>query len=978
MRGQMTVGVLLLWGLLLVPRPGDAQSITSGSIAGVVRDTTAAVLPGVTVEAASDALIEKVRAVVTDDQGQYRIIDLRPGTYTVTFRLTGFSAVKREGVALTTGFTATVNAELAVGSLEETITVSTETPVVDIQNVRSQTVLPQQVLDAVPTGKTISGYATLLVGAVLPPGAQDVGGNRGEVSTSFAIHGGRASDLKLMLDGMGFNSLQGTGGGGSRNFVVNQVSTEEITLQTGGMSAESETGGVQLNAVPKEGGNTFSVYSLVNYTNGDLQASNLTDALIARGFTTETPVEKVYDYGFGLGGPIKRNSLWFYTGHRWWGAQQPIGGLSGGFFNATQDTWFYTPDLSKPAHRDNYVRDNNIRVTWQIGKQKLSVADYNQHACNCYGLLAPGRSPEAAQRFFWNPDNVSQAVWTYPATSRLLLQAGASYHVVNNNVKPAPNVRPEDIAVLELSTGLRYKARGELDSTAYGVRSTALAQQRFSVSYVTGSHGLKVGFLIQEGKQDSPREIHQAVMYTFNLGRPTSVTQFATPYLSRFKLMPNLGVYAQDQWTVQKLTLNVGLRVDYLRGYVPETNLDAGRFVPARNFARVDDVPNWKDFSPRLGAAYDLFGDGKTALKASLGKYLAGEASSAAELNSPVNATVSSATRTWDDANRDYVPQESELGPLSNANFGRTIITTRSSPDVITGWGVRGFNWEGSASLQHELRPGIALNVAYFRRWYGNFTVTDNLELAPSDFDPFCVTAPADQRLPGGGGNRICGFYDISPAKFGRTNNLISQASNFGEQTEVFNGVDVTVNARFGGAGLLSGGVSTGRTVTDNCSVVVDSPQKQFCRDTVPFSGQTQLKFNGIYPLPWNLQASATFQSLPGIPISASHVVGNAAIIPSLGRNLGACGSRPVCTSTVTIELMEPNTRFEGRINQVDVRLTRNFRVARARLQGMFDLYNVLNASPVLAMTTRYGSAWLQPNQILGARLFKFGIKVEL
>ena len=272
--------------------------------------------------------------------------------------------------------------------------------------------------------------------------------------------------------------------------------------------------------------------------------------------------------------------------------------------------------------------------------------------------------------------------------------------------------------------------------------------------------------------------------------------------------------------------------------------------------------------------------------------------------------------------------------------------------------------------------PGLALNVAYFRTWYSNFAVTDNLAVTPADYNPYCITAPVDSRLPGGG-NQICGLYDITPAQFGKIDNLVSQASHYGKQTEVYNGVDVTINARFGAGTVLSGGLSTGRTVTDNCAVLVDSPQHRFCHVTLPFSAQTQFKLSGAYGLPWDVQASATYQNLPGIPITSSYVATNAEIRPTLGRNLGQCGTSATCNATATIDLIEPNTIFEDRIRQIDFRLSKAFKVGRARLQGQFDIFNAFNASPILAENTRFGASWQQPTQILGARLFKFGAQLN-
>ena len=353
-------GLVLMLLTILRPDAISAQTLTSGSIAGVVRDTTGAVLPGVAVEAASPALIEKVRTVVTDAQGRYQVVELRPGTYSVTFTLTGFNAVRREGIQLTTGITATVDAELRVGELAETVVVSGAAPAVDIQNVRSATVLSRERLDTLPSGKSTPAYSAMIVGATVSRTAQDVGGNRGESVGAMSIHGSRDQDTKLLLDGMRYNHALGASGGAFRFISINQAYVEEVALETGGMSAESETAGVQLNAVPRDGGNTYRVYFVASGTGPALQGTNLTDDLRARGLTAAPEIRKIYDVGGGVGGPIKRNRLWFYTAHRWWGASEYA---PGNYFNSTPNTLFYTPDLSRPAYQSQPTSDSSVRLT---------------------------------------------------------------------------------------------------------------------------------------------------------------------------------------------------------------------------------------------------------------------------------------------------------------------------------------------------------------------------------------------------------------------------------------------------------------------------------------------------------------------------------------------------------------------------------------------------------------------------------------
>src|ERR1700741_2880735 len=250
----MTKGMVfpaLALTLVLLASGGHAQSLSSGTIAGVAKDESGAVLPGVTVEAASPALIEKVRTAVSDDQGVYRIVDLRPGIYSVTFTLPGFGTLRREGIELTTGFTATVNADMKVGSLEETLTVSGAAPLVDTQNVNQQRVFSRTITEQLPSSPTINQYATMIPGAVLTSGAsaQDVGGSRGEFQTGFTIHGARSGDFQQLRDGMFWGTRVAAG---NKMSSLNQATVDEVTVQTSGATAEAESGGALINVVPRD------------------------------------------------------------------------------------------------------------------------------------------------------------------------------------------------------------------------------------------------------------------------------------------------------------------------------------------------------------------------------------------------------------------------------------------------------------------------------------------------------------------------------------------------------------------------------------------------------------------------------------------------------------------------------------------------------------------------------------------------------
>ena len=988
--------LLTVSGFLLVPAMVWGQTGATGAIAGVVKDTTGAVLPGVTVEAASPALIEKIRVVVTDSQGRYNIVDLRPGAYSVTFTLTGFSVFRREGIELTTGFTAAANAEMKVGGVEETVTVTGASPIVDIQNVRTQKAVSREVLDEIPGARSLAGLAKLTVGAT--GGTNDVGGNKGDGSVG-TIHGAGAG--QTMVDGLRITNAVATGL--ARRQAINQLSVQEVILEYAGTYAEGESGGLNVNFVTKAGGNTFSGAFSGDYSSNRFQSGNISDGLRTRGLTTSPKLRHIHDVGVGLGGPIKKDRLWFYTAQRWWDVNEDI---PGSYFNKTQATVFYTPDLSRPGYTDTLNLNGDGKLTWQAAaKHKVVLSAEASKVCTpCYtpGLavatgVATAAAPEASLHAQFWPQYAVQGSWNSPVSSRLLLEATIVRRVDHKNYG-IPAETGNARSVVELSSNFMYGSsligpRGPTfwanDYGHHGNSNSLVGN--FATSFVTGTHSFKTGINGWTGNSSVGGAPVHNVQYVFRNQLPVSLYQVAGPNFYNSRVKMNLGIFAQDQWTMRRLSLNLGVRYDNLNAYNPEQTRPGGEFLPSFHFPAQNDVPNWKDINPRLGAAYDLFGTSKTAIKGSVGRYVVLDSLTIAARTSSAAVLSSGTARTWNDGffgpgdprTANYAPDcdlksplaNAECGPMANASFGTTVITTRYADEVTKGWGVRPYNWQGSLSVQHELRPNVGLTVGYFRTWYGNFTVTDNRAVERADFNQFCITTPADTRLPGGGDQRICGLYDLNPTKFGRTDNMVRQAADFGEQTQIFNGIDAVINARIAKSGFLTGGVSTGRTVSDDCAVRPDSPQATFCRSSNP---ETQFKLAGSYRLPWGLQASGSVINVRGVAILASYVATNAQIAPSLGRNSGQCGTQVTCTATVTIPaLIEPNTMQEPRQTSVDVRLSRSVRISRFRLEPKFDIYNLLNANNVFAVTSRYGPAWTQPTSILAGRLFKFGLQVD-
>jgi hypothetical protein len=977
---QLGRGVLLACTLLGVA-PGMVMA--QSAITGTVRDVSGAVLPGVIVEASSPALIERVRSATTDGSGVYRIVDLRPGLYKVTFGLEGFTMVIRDGVDLPAAFTATLNAELKIGSVEESITVTGQSPLVDVSNVVQQTVMKQETIDAVPAARIATALTSLLPGVV----TLGLGDPVGRQQLSLTIHGSRAGEQTTTIDGFSNRMALGVGGTSS-TFYNNQAMAQEISVNTGGGSAEQQFAGVWTNIIPKEGGNRYSGQFFTAYANENLSTSNLNDELRSRGITNVAGLKKIWDLNPAIGGPIVADKLWFFGSYRYSGVSQYRAGFH---YNSTPLGFAYTPDLTRPAYVSVLDDDYSARLTWQATtRNKINLYYDRQPHVVTHRNFDSLTSPEATNYTPYIPNYFAQGVWKSPVTSRLLLEAGMGGTSSDYNARPQTGqdpdviITPGTMSAVESTTGIRFRAPqpGAVDQ-APGSRANNQANIRASATYVTGSHAFKAGLTYLFGSTVNTFNSYSGdIQVSLLNGVPRTLTLAAIPAVTGGVINRDIGVFVQDQWTLNRMTLNYGVRYDNLNNSTDPVDLPAGRFVPARSFAGVRNAPNWHDISPRFGASWDLFGTGETAIKFSLNRYVAGQGTGGLTTNlHPVTTSVLAVNRTWTDINRDYIPDcdlrdplvNGECGQISDLNFGQNNPNaTRYDPAYTDGFGVRGYNWESSVLLQHQLTSGISASAGYFHRTYGNFTVTDNLQVTPSDFDEYCITVPVDPNLPGGGGNQLCGLYDVVPAKFGRVQNLVSLATDdYGKQTETYDGVDVTVNARLPRGANVSGGVNVGRTATNACNPV-DSPQgRLFCDVTFPF--QPNIKFMGTYPLPWyGLQVSATIQNVPGAPITANYTARNSEIAPSLGRPLSAG-----VNGTATVPLLQPGTLFEDRQTQFDLRFTKRFAVGGTRILGNVDLFNLLNLAGIDAINPTYGPSWLQPTRIQGTRYVKFSAQID-
>ncbi len=1032
---------------LLAPSAAYAQ----GAITGVVKDTSGAVLPGVTVEAASPVLIEKTRSVVTDATGQYRIIDLRPGTYSLTMSLTGFTTVKREGIELSGTFVATINADLRVGALAETITVNAESPIVDVQSTRQQQIISKDVLATIPSSRNVVGIQAIIPGMNTDG---DSGGINGSMQGGAqSIHGGRANDSRIYADGINMG-WAGTGGGGGSMPQV--AASQEVVMTISGGLAEAETSGVIFNAVPRQGSNTFSGQGNYSGSSGALQGSNYTQALKDAGLKAPFELLSVYDVSGMGGGRIVRDKLWFYTVFRQVGGERTVPGMFVNKNAGNPNSWAVDFDRSKQAFNNSLERQATVRLTWQATprnkfnlhwSEQFNDANYDQGG----GAGVPPTTPEASNRVLYIPSRQPHASWQSPISGRLLAEAGWGmyqaryrFHLRNDGThNPAMIQRLEQTgepgcaARQDCIPGLvsrmpRAPGQGGFTQSLIG----SLASLHGSLTYVTGAHNMKFGY---QGGFSNPSQTYknftQVAQVRTNLGVPNQLTQtisvgpIDTTYIRN--LVP-MNFFAQDQWTRGRLTLQGGVRYDQLTSNYPDQGIGGPAFpyAPVEVFYPAGSTPgyNWKDITPRVGVAYDLFGTGKTAIRFNVGKYLEAISASNNDIDmNPLIRTAVNTTRGWGDGitpvagvpalpvgdprRGNFVPDcnlndpaaNGECSRMDNQALGQKAFFRSFDPAFVGGWGTRPNNWSLGLAVQHEIAPRVSLTVSYNRNWWGNWYVVDNRSTLLTDYTPYSIKAPVDSRLPGGGGQTISSLYNLVPAKVGLVDELAQASGNFADQTENWQGVDVSVVARLRGGLTVQAGTSTGRRVADGCAVREKLPElgsgstglsnssvtanvnalgggpyslsvnNPYCRIEEPY--RTDFRGLASYVIPKvDVQLAGTWASIPGDSMRADYTLtaaDQAAVAAQIGRGLtGAFNS---------VNLIAPATMWGARRNNIDLRVAKIIRFGTTRTLVGIDIFNLMNADTVTNYNFGFvpGGSWLTPTAITPARYARISVQVD-
>ena len=973
--------VALTW-LVLLPGVALAQS----AIVGVVKDVTGAVIPGATVEVASPQLIEKVRSVVTDERGAYQIRDLRPGVYSVTFTLPGFSTVKRDAIELPTDFTSTVNAEMRVGALEETVTVSGASPVVDVQSAAKGQVMSREILDAIPTGRTAQSYGQLVTGVT---NAQpDVGGAHAMNQVGMLLHGNAGQETTVMLDGI---QLNGMCGNGSTQAYTNTQSYEEMVFQTTSAGADVSAGGVRQNMVPRQGGNDMHGSINAYGSRHNWQAANITPELIARGLTKGDGLDGLYDLEGGVGGKIIKDKLW------WFAAAREISANS-----AVADA--FNPDGSQ-AVQDQHVDNASIRLMSQITPRNRFTAYIDRVNKYIGHDMLAGYDPVKASRV-WEPSKLYQQLqgkWTSTVSNRLLLEAGYGEYRAQRHTTYQPGVEPPYGTPAWFAAAYHSDtSRGTVTNAAPGGNYYLIPVRRFfssAVSYVSGSHTMKFGAQNTWGFLEQGTTLNAALGQIYQNAVPASAAIYNTPERDRFTMNAQWGLYAQDAWTMKRMTINYGLRWEYFHSSVASESSTAGVFVPNRTFGP-EDMPIWKTLAPRFGVVYDVFGNAKTALKFSVNKYELSATNGVAAALNPMR--LQSASVTWRDLNGDDVVQGS-LGCTFNTpgceinlaqlprNFGlitpgcSTIATAGSIPcgtAQVDPNVQRPYEVMYNIGVQHELLPRVSVTANWVRTNFYALALTQNVLQSFSDYTPATIYNPIN-------GNPIT-IYNVSAAKQASVLNFNTtdpQGSRWN------NAIELAFNARLPHGASLFGGTATDRTTAIQCDGFTNPNQLLYCdqsQNGIPWN--TQFKLAGSIPLAYGLSLGAsytTYKYTYSNTISGTTSIGGTVwLITPTTRYAANC--QGACTpgalvdpgmtvASLSVPLVPTQTEFSDRVKQLDLTLRKSVPLGKVRLEPGISLFNALNNHAAYAVRSMnyLTSSYLQPSTVLQPRLLRLEMQVK-
>ena len=918
--------------LMLVVGVAGGQ-VNTGSVTGTVSDNTGAVMPGVTVSLSGQSLIGGVQTQVSDSSGAYRFDRLPPGSYNLKYELQGFKTVERSDIRVSATFTATVNVQLEVGAVEQTVTVAGESPTVDTKSNVQQTVMSQEILEGVPTGRDPWSLAKIIPGVLVS--TYDVGGTQSYQQSNMTAHGSLNADKTFSIDGMTINWPGGDGG--ATMIYYDQGMFEEVNYQTSAIPAEVAIGGIYMNMVTKNAGNTWRGDVRYTYANDSLQSNNATSDYFKKyGFTGGNPIISQYDFSVSAGGALIKDKLWVNGAYRVWQVDK-------------NNFLAKNPD-GTPTIDDNWLVNYSGKGQYQVNRDHRVSFSYNWNNKDRGHRRDPPPNfvEDKASLHQTNPGSTSQARYT-GIFGKAVFESSFSYMLGVTNYFYQDDVKDTDIRIVDntLSTALGAAPRHEeLPNSRVQFDNTL----SFSKEALGGLHNAKVGVQYARLYMNDQFWVNGDEYIVFNNNEPNSVQIFNTPVANK-SYVKWLGFFAQDSWSIDRLTLNVGVRFDRATTLIPAQTAPAGTFVGARSINETEPSDQ-RIFVWRLGAVYDPFGKGKTAIKASYSRYGQQVGLNRVQIVHPFQ--FSSGTRTWTDSNLDRIPQLSELGPFSGFPEVTNHYADSNGPD----WP---YSNEIVAGLEHQLVRDVRLSVMYYHRENRKQTGFRNMKVPSSAYTPVTVNVPGSPTGPGGSVT----FYNLDPAFFGSAflDNTYDAQPLLNTD---YNGVEFTMSKRFSGRWQALGGLTFGKNEGGAVTGDLNDPNNflNYPKGIVGDDSKYAFRLAGSYLFPWDIDVSGTLISNGGYPYQSTYSISRT-VYPTLTR------------STQVVRLSARGDERLPNVTMVDLRISRAFKYSGSRrIAPQVEIFNIGNASTVVRYNPAVGGSYLAPAEILSPRVVRVGFSM--
>jgi hypothetical protein len=939
----------LLCSLCLLVTTSALAQVQTGSIVGAVTDSSNAVMPGVTVSLSGARLIGGVQSFVTDAAGSYRFDRLPPGSYTVKFELQGFKTVERTDVVINAAFVATINVRLEVGTLTETITVTGESPTVDVKSNLQQTVMNQEILEGIPTGRDPWSLAKLIPGVQV--GTYDVGGTQSMQQSGLSAHGSSGADVSYNVDGATVNWPGG--GGGATMMYYDQGMFEEVNDLTSAIPAEVMAGGISINMVTKDAGNAWRGNVRYSFSNDDLQSENHLDIQRRLPAFLGNPTQKTYDINLSGGGAVVQNRVWVNGTIRRWIVNKLTNTRN---LDGTQ------------ALDDNTLKNYSGKGTVSLStNHKLMVSYLWNDKIRGHRRDSTDLIPDIAAVVQTNPVQTTQAKYTGVFGPRLVFESALSVMDGQTNYTYQPGTPADAIRFLDFTLGTQDFAapRHEEQPNSRHQFDNVLA---YNATGWGGDHFFKGG--VQYGRlyfeQRYTVQGHHYVEYSN--GAPNRIRLFNTPTLNK-NLANVMGFFIQDSWSIgPRLTLNLGARYDTYKGILPEqsnlnvefdhytaTGVEAdgtGPYIDPRTGSRQDVLDQSKGVW-RAGLVFDLTGDGRTAFKTNYSRYALQVGIDRVTAVNPL--TVGSRTCPWSDPNGDRRFQASEINLATCTAFSGGL-TTFYSPDGID-WP---YSDEVTAGIERQVGSAMRVGVMYYQRSNKDQLGTRNVLAPPSAYTPFTFTA-----TNGPNGAQQITLYNLRPEFVGLSRQI---RDNEPVLNTDYKGVEFTASKRFSRNWQMVGGLTLGRNRGGLGGDLNDPNTRIFERGIIGNDSKVGFRLSGSYRLPYDFSLAGSLISNTGYPYVSTFNVTQAA-----ARTAGITLTR----ASQTVDLSERGEERLPNVTLADVRISRVFRIGNRRIIPQFDLFNIGNASTVVSLQNAVGGTYLNPREILAPRIIRVGFSLD-